>query len=247
MGEPMRALLAAAVLAFSASAAFATADPYGGFQTYADAASLRSFTRDLGGLLGSATFHNGRSLGFSGFDVGARYAMQFAPSSSDQIMRKNGVHSFGLPMVQAEIGLPFKIDGFIRGISYQGLTVSGGGLRYGLYSPSDKPWTPQVLVSAVGHSVVHQSFSASHFGADLVCSAGTPNFMPFVGAGVDRTRLVARSSSFDPTINGANVTTIEDRFTAGVRLKPYQFTYLSLAYNWLHGRSGAEAGLGVRF
>lgn len=243
----MRALLAAVLLAAAAVPAFASADPYAGFTQYADAGSLKPFARDLGGLLGAATFHNGRSLGFSGFDVGARYGAQFYPSKGDGIMRKNGVKSFGLPWVQAEIGLPFKIDGFIRGVSYQGLTVSGGGLRYGLWSPSDKPWTPQILVSGVGHSVVHQAFSASHFGADLVASAGTPAFMPYVGAGFDRTRLVVRSSTFDPTLNGRDVTTLESRFTAGVRLKPYQFTYISLAYNLAHGQSGAEGGLGVRF
>ncbi len=244
----MRTSLAALLLAVvCALPVHATPDPYAGFQRYADAGSLKPFTRDLGGLLGSATFHNGRSLGFSGFDVGVRYGTQFYPSKGDNIMRNNGVRAFGLPWVQAEIGLPFKLDGFIRGISYQGLTVSGGGLRYGLWSPSDKPWTPQVLVSAVGDTAVHQQFSASHFGASLVASCGNPTVSPYVGAGFDRTRLVVRSSLLDPTLNGSTVTTLESRFTAGVRVKPVQFTYVSVAYTLTHGQSGAEADLGVRF
>ncbi|MFI5360558.1 MAG: hypothetical protein ACHQ49_01205 [Elusimicrobiota bacterium] len=245
----MKAFLAAALLAAAcaAPARAGAVDPYAGFAQYADASSLKPFTRDLGGLLGGATFHDGRSLGFSGFDVGARYSAQFYPSKGDGIMRNEGVKSFGLPWVQAEIGLPFKIDGFIRGISYQGLTVSGGGLRYGLFAPSDKPWTPQVLVSGVGDTVVHQEFSASHFGANVVASAGTPFFLPYAGAGFDRTRLVVRSSALAPALDGTNVTTLESRFTAGLRLKPYQFTYLNLAYVLAHGQSGAEAGLGVRF
>ena len=247
MVEPMKAFLAAVLLACVPASAFATADPYAGFQQNADSGSLKPFTRDLGGLLGGATFHDGRSLGFSGFDVGVRYSEQFYPSKGDNIMLDNGVKSFGLPWVQAEIGLPFKIDGFIRGISYQGVTVSGGGIRYGLYAPSDKPWTPQVLVSGVGDTVVHQDFSASHFGADLVASIGTPFFLPYVGIGFDRTRMVVRSSALDPTLNGDSVTTLESRATAGVRLKPYQFTYVNLAYVLAHGQSGAEAGLGVRF
>lgn len=243
----MKLLLAAVLLAAAAAPALASADPYADFPTYADAGSLKPFTRDLGGLLGAATFHNGRSLGFSGFDVGARYGLQAYPSKGNQIMRKNGVRSFGLPWVQAEIGLPFKIDGFIRGISYQGLTVAGGGLRYGLWSPSDKPWTPQVLIGGVGHSVVHQAFSATHFGANLVASMGNPTVSPFIGGGFDRTRLVVRSSLLDPTLNGRDVTTLESRFTAGVMVRPYQFTYLSLAYDLAHGQSGAEAAAGVRF
>ena len=244
----MKSFLSAVLFAATLAApAFATADPYSGFPQYADSGSLKPFTRDLGGLLGGATFHDGRSLGFSGFDVGVRYSAQFYPSKGDEIMRGNGVRSFGVPWVQAEIGLPFKIDGFIRGISYQGLTVSGGGIRYGLYAPSDKPWTPQILVSAVGDSVVHQSFSATHFGADLVASAGTPKFLPYVGVGVDRTRLVARASLLDPALDGVSATTLTSRFTAGVRLKPFQFTYVNLAYVNVHGQSGAEAGAGVRF
>lgn len=242
----MRALLAV-LCVLAAVPAFATPDPYSGFEQYADGGSLKPFTRDLGGMLGAATFHNGRSLGFSGFDVGVRVGAQFYPSKGDNIMRNNGVRAFGLPWVQAEIGMPFKIDGFIRGVSYQGLTVAGGGVRYGLFSPSDKPWTPQVLIQGVGHSVVHQQFSATHFGGDLVASMGTPEFMPYVAAGVDRTRLVVRSSALDPALNGSNVQTVESRFTAGVRLKPYQFTYLSLAGILAHGQGGAEAALGVRF
>lgn len=243
----MRAFLAVVAVILLAIPAKAGSDQYGGFEQYADEGSLKPFTRDLGGILGAATFHNGRPLGFSGFDVGARFGGQFHPSAGNQILRKRGVHAFGLPWVQAEIGLPFKLDGFIRGISYQGLTIAGGGLRWGIYSASDKPWAPQLLVSAVGHSVVHRAFSASHFGANLVCSAGTPVFAPFIGAGFDRTRLVVRASTLDSTLNGREVTTFEGRYTAGMRLKPFQFTYISLAYTMAHGQSGAEAGLGVRF
>lgn len=243
----MKTLLAVLLLSAAAVSARASADPYAGFAPLADAGSLKPFTRDLGGLLGGATFHNGRSLGFSGFDIGVRYAAQFHPSAGDNIMRGNNVRMFGLPIVQAEIGLPFKIDGFIRGISYQGLTVSGGGVRYGVFSASDKPWAPQILISGVGHSVVHKDFSATHFGANLVASAGTPAVTPFVGAGFDRTRLVVRSSLLDPTLNGRDVTTLESRFTAGVNVKPYQFVYASLAGTLVHGMAGAEANLGVRF
>lgn len=241
-----RLALAAAVL-LSAAPAFAGADQYGGFARYADEGSLKPFARDLGGVLGAATFQSGRSLGLTGFDVGARFGGQFYPSKGDNILRNNGVRVFGLPWVQAEVGMPFKLSGFIRGISYQGVTIAGGGIRYGLYAASDKPWAPQVLLSVVGHSVVHTDFSASHFGANLVCSAGTPFFAPYAGVGLDRMRLVVRQSALDPTLNGRAVNTLESRFTLGMRLTPYQFTYLSLAATMAHGQPGAEAGLGVRF
>lgn len=230
----------------AATSAFA-ADQYGGFQQYADRGSMKPFARDLGGILGSATFHGGRTLGFSGFDAGMRGGMLFSPDRNDRILRNNGVKAFGLPWVQAEIGMPFKIDGFIRGISYQGLTIAGGGIRYGLYNASDAPWAPQLLISGVGHSVVHQHFSASHLGASLVYSMGIPAFTPYLGAGLDRTRVVARSSTADPSINGEVFSTVESRFTLGMRLRPWPFFYINLAGILSHGRAGGEAGLGVRF
>jgi hypothetical protein len=242
----MRLALAVLALLAASSSAFA-GDQYGGFARYADEGSLKPFSRDLGGVLGSATFQSGRSLGLTGFDVGVRFGGQAYPSRGNGILRNNGVRLFGLPWVQAEVGMPFKISGFIRGISYQGMTIAGGGLRYGLYAASDKPWAPQVLVSAVAHSVVHTDFSASHFGANLVCSAGTPKWAPYAGVGFDRMRLVVRQSNLDPLLNGRVVNTLESRFTLGVRLTPYQFTYLSLAGTMAHGQAGAEAGLGVRF
>lgn len=241
-----RLALAAAVLLASPSA-FAYTDQFGGFSRYADEGSLKPFARDLGGVLGAATFQSGRSLGLTGFDVGARFGGQFSPSKGNMILRNHGVGAFGLPWVQAEVGMPFKISGFIRGISFQGLTIAGGGVRYGIYAESDKPWAPQLLMSVVGHSVVHSDFAASHFGANIVCSAGTPLFAPYAGLGLDRMRMVVRQSTLDPTLNGRVVNTLGSRFTLGMRLTPYQFTYLSLAATLAHGKPGAEAGLGVRF
>jgi len=228
-------------------AAPARADIYSGFERFADSGSLKPFARDLGSILGSATFHSARPLGFSGFDLGVHAGVQFYPSRGDEILRRNGVRTFGLPWVQAEIGLPYRIDGFIRGISYEGLTIAGGGVRYGLLKSSDKPWAPQLLVSGSAHSVVYQSFSASHAGANLVYSMGTSFFNPYLGAGFDHVRLVVRSSVLDPTLNGRAVSTLESRFTAGLLLRPWTFVYINAAYILVHGQSGAEAGLGLRF
>lgn len=241
------AAVCALSLLLAAPAAFATSDEFGGFQEYADGASLKPFARDLGGVLGSGTFHSARSLGLSGWDVGAHGGMQFYPSKGDDILLKNGVREFGLPWAQAEIGLPWGVDGFVRGISYQGVTIAGGGLRYGLLKANDKPWAPQLLVSGVAHSIVHQYFSASHAGMDLVGSMGTQKFTPYLAAGFDRTRLVVRSSALDPALNGDVVTTLESRFTGGVQFRPWTFVYAHAAYVLMHGQSGAEAGAGLRF
>ena len=223
------------------------ADQFRGFKEFIDRGSLKPFTRDLGGILGSASFHNGRSLGFSGFDLGAHGGIQFRPSAQNQVMRKAGVKAFGLPWAQAEIGLPYRLDGFIRGISYQGTTISGGGLRYGILKASDLAWTPQFLISSVAHSVAHKDFSASHVGVNVVASIGTTRVAPYVGAGVDRTRVVVKSSDLDPTLVGVETTTLESRFTVGLSVRPTPFSYVQAAFTMTHGIPGMDTGLGIRF
>jgi hypothetical protein len=251
------------LLAATLAAVPARADIYEGFEQYADAGSLKPFARDLGGELGSAAFHSARPLGFSGFDLGVHAGGQFYPSKGDDILRNSGVRIFGLPWVQAEIGMPYRIDGFIRGTSYDGLTIAGGGVRYGLLKTSDKPWAPQLLLCGVAHAVVYQSFSASHEGGSLVFSMGNSVFSPYLGGGFDHVRLMVRSSLADATLNGTAVNTLESRFTAGVQLRPWNygvagdaengrarplsFIYINAAYILVHGQSGSEGGLGMRF
>ncbi len=237
----------ALVALLTAAPAWAGGDQFGGFEQFADAGSLKPFAKDLGGLLGSGTFHSGRILGYTGFDIGARGVVQFTPSKNNRIFRDKGVKNIVLPWVHVEIGMPLDFSGFVRGINYQGLTVAGGGLSYGIIKGSDKPWTPHLMVTAVANAAVHQHFSATHFGGTAVFSMGVPKFTPFIGGGVDRTKLVVRSSQADVTLNGKNVTALGPRGTAGVRFKPWTFIYINAAYVWLHGQSGAEAGLGLRF
>lgn len=227
-------------------------DPFGSFRDYVDRSSLKPFTRDLGGVLGPATFHSGRNLGFSGFDAGAHGGVQFRPARDNAVLRNAGIKTFGLPWVQGEIGLPFQLDGYIRGVSYQGLTISGGGLRYGFLKPSEQPWKLQILLSSVGHSVAHRDFSASHFGLNMVASTGYPGFNPYLGAGFDRTRVVVRQSKLDSTLVESEVTTLEPRFTAGLSVRPMastdlRFVYLQAALTLAHGEPGMDMGLGIRF
>jgi len=235
-------LLAAAALLFPA---LVRATEFGGFYNSATQADLKPFARDLGGLLGSDTFHTGRVLGFSGFDMGGHVAMQFLPDKDDAVMRANGAHPIVLPWAQAEVGLPLKIDGFVRGTNFDGMTAVGGGLRYGLLKVSDEPWKPQILATVVGNTATSQWFTANHLGASLVGSMGNQTFTPYLGAGVDRTRVtVTDAANVGP---GTSVLTLEGRFTAGIQYRPWTFLYADAAYVFMHGQSGAEAGLGMRF
>ncbi|MFC1679926.1 hypothetical protein ACFL2T_06930 [Elusimicrobiota bacterium] len=226
----------------------AASDQFSGFKEFADGESLKPFARDLGSVLGAATFHNGRNLGFSGFDVGVRGGLQLRPSAGNKILRDRGVKTFGLPWVQAEIGLPFRLDGYIRGVSYQGVTIAGGGLRYGFRKSADKAKTPQFLIAWSGHSVSHKYFSASHLGLNLIGSIRVKWITPYVGVGADRTHLVVRCEpDRDATLQGADVTTTEPRFTVGASVRPKAYLYLHGAYTRTHETNGFDTGVGIRF
>ncbi|HVA65349.1 MAG TPA: hypothetical protein VNK24_00300 [Elusimicrobiota bacterium] len=237
------ALLAAAALFFPA---LAGATEFGGFYNSASQADLKPFARDLGGLLGSDTFHTGRVLGFSGFDMGGHIAMQFLPDKDDAVMRANGAHPVVLPWAQAEVGLPLKIDGFVRGTNLDGMTAVGGGLRYGLLRVSDVPWKPQLLAIIVGNAATAQWFTADHVGASLVGSMGNQTYTPYLGIGLDRTRVTVTEATAN-VASGTSALALESRFTAGIQYRPWTFLYADAAYVFMHGQSGAEAGLGMRF
>lgn len=245
----MKRMILAVTAAVLAAAGPAFADEWGGFAANADSGSLKPFARDLGGVLGSATFHTGRSLGISGWDLGVQGGAQLQPDKNDRILRDHGVSTFGFPWAQASVGLPFNIDAFVRGISFQGLTVAGGGLRWNpsLFKATDKPWTPQVMLVGSAHSAVAQDFHATHFGGNIVVSIGSQVWTPYFGGGVDSTALFVHNSRRDPTQNGRKVTATDSRFTAGLQLKPWQFVYIHGAFVVVHGKSGVEGGLGLRF
>ncbi|MBI5242866.1 MAG: hypothetical protein HY922_04170 [Elusimicrobia bacterium] len=251
-----RIIHAVSILFILAASPALAREQFGAFKEYADRDSLKSFTQDIGGILGSACFHSGRPLGFNGFDLGLHGGFQFSAEGADKVIRGAGRRSFGVPWAQGEIGLPFRLDGFIRGISFQGLTIAGGGLRWGLpFFESDKPNTPSILLSAVAHSLVHRDFSASHQGLNVVASLNAKLLTPYVGAGLDRTRVVVRASDLDAGLVGEDAVTLAPRFTAGLTLRNILFfvkklkydIYLQAAYTNAHGESGIDSGLGLRF
>ncbi|MFA6583097.1 MAG: hypothetical protein WCS77_02270 [Elusimicrobiaceae bacterium] len=226
----------------------AFAGTYSDFSKYATADSLKPFARDMGGLIGSGLFSTGRSLGFSGFDVGVRAAAQFSPSSDNTILKNSGVNMLWLPWIQAEIGMPFRLDGFIRATNYEGLTMSGGGIRWGITKVDDEPYALQSMLVVAGHSAVNRSFSITHFSGNFVTSMKLSQVVtPYIGVGFDHTRLMVMESSADPSLVGSDVTVNDYRATVGMHFKIIRFGYLNTAFNMLHGQPALEGSLGVRF
>ncbi|HCE97109.1 MAG TPA: hypothetical protein DER10_01285 [Elusimicrobia bacterium] len=223
--------------------AVASAAAYSNFPNALNS-DLKPFARDLGGLLGSGSNQTARALGFSGFDIGVKSVMQFKPENKNTILKKN--NPFGLGLIQAEIGMPYRIDGFIRAGAYEGLTVAGGGLRYGIRKVSDTPYYLQVMLIAMGDLAAHKYFYAAHFNSSFMLSVNVPHVAPYFGIGFDNTKLTAQAPNTDPSLMGKTVTVFEPRYTFGLRAK-LNLGYLAGGVTYTHGRTLVNAGAGLRF
>ncbi|MEF3279753.1 MAG: hypothetical protein K6357_02140 [Elusimicrobiota bacterium] len=207
---------------------------------------LEPFVKDFGGVLGANDFNTARNLGFPGFDVGFDFAIQKEPSSDNRILKKSDVKSFGMPLVHASVGVPLTgMDATLRGFSYSGLNIIGGGLRYKIFkSGMFTKFMPDLSVMAFYDNITFDYFEGSHISFDLVGSWDLPIVKPFVGAGLDRTKLEVKDiDNFD----GESETVSKTRYTFGVKFCPIPLIYLYGAYSRLHGESGYNFGLGVRF
>lgn len=219
--------------------------------------NVRAFTKDLGGLIGSGTYTTGRVLGWGGFQIGPRASMVFKMSQGNGEDRATKQHtalgdrdevgSVVYPWLQADIGMPFRIDGFIRASSYQGLTIAGGGLRWGITRPNEMlgSFQPMLVVSA--HSASARDFSATHYNASLVLSMKFKYFVPYIGGGVDYTTLNINQASLVPALEGERDHAATARATAGFNFKLPSYMDLSLAANYAYYGLGAEASLSLRF
>ncbi len=226
------------------------------FSKNVTAKNVRPFTKDLGGLIGSGTYTTGRVLGWGGFQIGPRGSMIFKMSKGygDTAAEKNHtalgdrdkVGDVFYPWLQADIGLPFRIDGFIRASSYQGMTIAGGGLRWGITQPNEMLGSLQPMLVVAAHSASARDFSASHYNASLVLSMKIKYFVPYIGGGVDYTTLHINSVAAT-ALAGDNEYAATARGTVGMNFKLPSYLDLSLAANYAHYGLGAEASLSVRF
>lgn len=239
----MRKIFLAACCACLLVSAVVSAADYSNFPNALNS-DLKPFARDLGGLLGSGSNQTARALGFAGFDIGVKGVMQFEPDKKNTILKKN--NPFGLGLIQAEIGMPYRIDGFIRAGAYEGLAVAGGGLRYGIRKVSDAPYYVQVMFIAMGDLAAHKYFYATHFNSSLMFSVNDPYVTPYFGIGFDNTKLTAQAENTDTSLIGKTVTVFEPRYTFGLRTK-FNLGYLAGGVTYTHGRTLVNAGAGLRF
>lgn len=244
----MRKILAVFTL-MAALAAPAMAGIADDFKNNLTKDAMEPFAADFGGLIGMSDFHTGTAVGFPGFDVGLSVAGQFTPSKGNTILETASVKTFALPMIQATIGLPLDLEATVRGIGYSGNTLIGGGLRYGLMKHTVAKFLPDVMVGVFYDKFKNDALDLNHFSASVSASFNIPVVKPFIGIGLDSTKLTAQvpSSWGSPVAVGDSVSVTKPRLNVGVNITPFPLTYIYGGYAWLHGNSGFTAGAGARF
>jgi len=223
------------------------ADPFDDFKAKFNKNYFKPFIKDFGGVLGASDFSTGRSLGFPGFDVGFNIAIQREPSSENKILKNAGVKSFGIPILHASVGIPLTgFDITLRGFSYSGLNIIGGGIRYKVFkSGMLTKFMPDLSVMLYYDNINYDYFKGNHLSFDLVGSWDIPIVKPFAGVGFDRTKL--ETKNLNSSLNGINETENGTRYTIGLRFSPLPLIYIYGAYSVLHNQDGYNFGVGIRF
>lgn len=237
-------LLLAALVVLSPSLARATA--FGDFQNRVTGANLKPFALDVGGILGGAAFHSGRTLGWPHATAGVVGTVQLRPDRDDLVLRDAGVERFGFPLVQVDLGLPRRVDIILHGGSSQGALAYGGGVRWGIHKTGYLSLIPDFSLSAFGDRLNHQFFHATHLSVNAVVSMHLPILRPYAGFGLDHTTVTAGAAS-TPGLAGTAATAKGTRWTAGVNAVFIPFFHFYAAYNLLHGLPGLDLGAGLRF
>jgi len=223
------------------------ADPFSDFKNFVQKDYLKPFAADLGGLIGANDFNSGRSLGFPGFEAGLAATVQAKPSSENTILKTADVKAFGVPMLHGGVALPLVgADVMVRATGFSGFSIVGGGLRYGLIkSGALTKFIPDVSVSAYYDVISYDYFKGSHVSFDAAASFDIPLVKPFIGVGVDRTRVEVKGVS--AALNGTSGTISKPRYTCGIRFSPLPLLYVYGAFSSLHGQHGYSMGAGAKF
>ena len=241
----MKTLLA--LLAVSLFASSANANALADFQSRVRPDLIKPFALDLGGILGGASAHTGRSLGMPGFWAGVVGSVQTRPDKDNLILRDAGVKAFGIPMVEVGVGLPLNFDVIVHGIRAYDATIYGGGVRYGIYRTGTvTTFLPNVSISAFGDKVNHKHFNATHGALNAAATWNLPIVKPFFLAGYDVTEVKVRAAT-TAGVAGMSATARGSRFSAGVDVHPLPLISLRGAYTLRHGMPGFDFGLGAQF
>lgn len=140
---------------------------------------LDAFARDFGQAISGGGYGIGMNLGALGIYLSAKMSYQDV-SSDNKIVDDSGSSSIFFPILQGEIGLPYKFDAIVRLSYLNDTTILGGGLRYELIEGRNLVIPTVSLQSVYTHSFT--DFDDVKFSAWNLKSGATAYFgqIPFV-------------------------------------------------------------------
>ncbi|WP_424244993.1 hypothetical protein Dip510_000101 [Elusimicrobium posterum] len=238
----MKRLLLAFAAVFCAANVFA-----GGFgkdfKNHIGAGDIKTYAKEMGLMVGSANFHDGRATSFPGFDVGVT-GIFLDPSNK---ISKSADNDFEfLPMVYGEARIP--VLGFnlaARGTSYDDFTTIGGGVKYSVVGATILPFFPDITAGVFYDRMGTDYYDADHFSAYISASVKVLILEPYIGFGYDYTDLEVKSTG--TAFDGKSYDADGGRTTIGLNVTPFPFGYIFGAYTYAGDAKIYQAGLGVRF
>lgn len=211
--------------------------------------ALDELSKDIGAAMGGGSFHTGKALGFPlGFDVGVHVPV--IGVSDDNLILKDDGSTTNAMWGQVEAGLPANLNLIARAGKFHDADLIGGGLRYGILSPS-LPGLPSISISGIYSALDHDFFKAKTYSANLALSFAIPVIHPYIGGGYDFTEVDPQAAAFvgAPVAVSRNLEGDSGGYRAevGVNLSIIPFTYITLAAGMANGQEMYHAGAGVKF
>ncbi len=222
---------------------------YKNITKYAEEKYLDPLTKDIGSILSGGYYHCAENLGIPGFDIGIRFPLKNINENNTIIKSEdNKVNVIGVPIVQAEVGLPLNLDLIARAMSYEGLSIFGGGIKYTIFKIKI-PFDFSISGMAGYTTLTHDYIKANSTSGNIIVSVGTPIVQPYIGIGYDSTELTGgdKAKKENPILEDIKGKSNGTRIEAGANISPFPFIYLYGGYTLIYQDTGYTFGLGVKF
>jgi hypothetical protein len=209
-----------------------------------DISSINEFTYDISKVLTSGSINSARVLGFGGFALSYKSVYGIKPGNGDSVYEKNRVYR--LDFVQVEIGLPYRIDTYLRAGGEGNFNAIGFGLRYGLKNVVDEIYKPNLILGLGSNIGLQKYFYIVNYNAQIALSLKITNVIrPFASAGFSYSELNIKNND-DITLVGKNIYKNFPFYTLGLRFK-FKWFNISMAYDIYEKEDGFNTSVGVRF
>lgn len=239
------------------------------FDTAADQAEVEfqveGILKFFDSLVGGGMFHTADLHSTGGADFGITGVVASVPANLEGLPTFAEENLLGLAFLQGSFGLPGNFELFGRFFylpvgsdditqlrpsdSRGGVTIIGGGLKYGLFQT---PGLPKVMVMGVFHSLgVPDEFdfgSVNTLSFKVVASHSFPLLSLYAGAGVDITTLKLNGDFAGGLfgLEGDRFTESLPHLTIGAKFKPLPLIHATAAYN-VSSFSSIALGVGISF